>query len=202
MSNMLHRKWKGQCVLKHCEFLNGHKIYFDLWLKRLTCWSVISLIWCPVMAVHKCYSFCLKWKSILPPIPGVCSLLLAMSVFMALVICYSMVRSGTVTWHQWACGPKVTCTDFCSSFNPKHAIKVHAICIIYEKIQHCSCWFSDSAAPKSSRLTHWGRDKMANLFQTSFTNACFWIKMCALWLRFHWSLFQTVQLTTSQHWFR
>ena len=49
--------------------------------------------------------------------------------------------------------------------------------------------------------THWGRDKMAAIFQT-FTNAFLWRKMFELRLRFHWSLFLRVQLTIVQHWFR
>ena len=39
-------------------------------------------------------------------------------------------------------------------------------------------------------LTHWGRDKMAAIFQTTFSNAFSWMKMFKLRLRFHWSLFQ------------
>ena len=51
-------------------------------------------------------------------------------------------------------------------------------------------------------LTHWGRDKMAAIFQTIFSNAFSWMKMYKFRLRFHWSLFPRVQLTIFQHWFR
>ena len=51
-------------------------------------------------------------------------------------------------------------------------------------------------------LTHWGRDKMADIFQTTFSNAFSWMKMSECRLRFHWSLFLRVQLTIFQHWFR
>ena len=51
-------------------------------------------------------------------------------------------------------------------------------------------------------LTHWGRDKMAAIFQTTFPNAFSWMKMFKFRLRFHWSLFPRVQLTVFQHWFR
>ena len=44
-------------------------------------------------------------------------------------------------------------------------------------------------------LTHWGRDKMAAIFQTKFSNAFSWVKMYEFRLRFHWSLFPMVQLT-------
>ena len=47
-------------------------------------------------------------------------------------------------------------------------------------------------------LTHWGRDKMAAIFQTTFSNAFSWMKMFKFRLRFHWSLFPRVQLTIFQ----
>ena len=43
-------------------------------------------------------------------------------------------------------------------------------------------------------LTHWGQNKMAAIYQTTFSNPFFWIKMFEYWLRFHWSLFLRVQL--------
>ena len=51
---------------------------------------------------------------------------------------------------------------------------------------------------QSEKLTHWGRDKMPAIFQTTFSDAFSWMKMYEFWLRFHWRLF----LTTFQHWFR
>ena len=51
-------------------------------------------------------------------------------------------------------------------------------------------------------LTHWGRDKMAAISQTIFSNAFSWMKMFEFWLKFHWSLFLRVQLIIFQHWFR
>ena len=51
-------------------------------------------------------------------------------------------------------------------------------------------------------LTHWGRDKMAAIFQTTFSNGFSWMKMFEFRLKFHWNLFLRVQLTISQHWFR
>ena len=38
-------------------------------------------------------------------------------------------------------------------------------------------------------LTHWGRDKMTDIFQTTFPNAFSWKKIYELRLKFHWSLF-------------
>ena len=54
----------------------------------------------------------------------------------------------------------------------------------------------------SNRFTHWGRDKMATIFQTTFWNAFSRMKMYEFRLRFHWSLFLRVQLTIFQHWTR
>ena len=47
-------------------------------------------------------------------------------------------------------------------------------------------------------LTHWGWDKMAAIFQTTFSNVFSWMKMFEFRLKFHWSLFLRVQLTISQ----
>ena len=49
-------------------------------------------------------------------------------------------------------------------------------------------------------LTHWGRDKMAAISQTTFSSAFSWMKMFELRLKFHWSLFLRVQLTIFQCW--
>ena len=51
-------------------------------------------------------------------------------------------------------------------------------------------------------LTHWGRDKMAAFFQTTFGNEFSWMKIYEFQLEFHWSLFPGVQLTILRHWFR
>ena len=51
-------------------------------------------------------------------------------------------------------------------------------------------------------LTHWGRDKMVNIFQTTFPNAFSWMKMFDFCTQFHLSFFLRVQLTIRQHWFR
>ena len=51
-------------------------------------------------------------------------------------------------------------------------------------------------------ITHWGRDEMAAIFQTTFSNTFSWMEMCKLRLLFHCSLFPMVRLTIFQHWFR
>ena len=59
-----------------------------------------------------------------------------------------------------------------------------------------------TASPCLHALTHWGWDKMANIFQTTFSNAFSWMKTYEFLLKFHWSLFLRVQLTKFQQWFR
>ena len=49
-------------------------------------------------------------------------------------------------------------------------------------------------------LTHWGREKMDAISQTTFSSAFSWMKMFEFQLRYHWSLFLNVQLTIFQHW--
>ena len=55
---------------------------------------------------------------------------------------------------------------------------------------------------KLESLTHWGRDKMDAISQTTFSKAFSWMKMFEFGLKFHWSLFPRVQLAIFQHWFR
>ena len=52
------------------------------------------------------------------------------------------------------------------------------------------------------RLTHWGRDKMAAISQTTLSNPFSWMEKFEFRLKFHWSWFPRVQSTRFQHWFR
>ena len=56
--------------------------------------------------------------------------------------------------------------------------------------------------PGAKELTHRGWDKMAAIFQTTYSNAYFWMKIYAFRLKFHWSLLLPFQLTIFQHWVR
>ena len=51
-------------------------------------------------------------------------------------------------------------------------------------------------------VSHWGRDKMDAILQTTLSNAFSWMKMHEFRLRFHWSLFPKFELTIFQHCFR
>ena len=56
--------------------------------------------------------------------------------------------------------------------------------------------------PAQLGLTHWGRDNMPAISQTTLSNAFSWMKIYEFRLRFHWCLFLRFQLTIFQHWFR
>ena len=79
--------------------------------------------------------------------------------------------------------------SFCSDFNTF----IHLWPLMKAGSQKVVC---------DAMLTHWGRDKMAAICQTTFSNAFPWMKMYEFRLKFHWSLFVRVQLTIYQHWFR
>ena len=66
----------------------------------------------------------------------------------------------------------------------------------------CSSFLMDVVSNEFVSSTHWGRDKMAAVSQTTLSNVFSWMRMLEFWLRFHWSLFLRVQLTIIQHWFR
>ena len=46
--------------------------------------------------------------------------------------------------------------------------------------------------PGANELTHWGRDKMDAISQTTISNAFLWMKMLEFLSIFHWSLFLMV----------
>ena len=53
-----------------------------------------------------------------------------------------------------------------------------------------------------SQLTHWGRDKMDPISQTTSSSSFSLMKMFEWRLNIHWNLFLRVQLAIFQHWFR
>ena len=64
------------------------------------------------------------------------------------------------------------------------------------------CWHWKGVDGWKLFLTHWGRDKMAVISQTTFSNVFSSMKMCEFRLKFHWSLFPRVQSKKFKHWFR
>ena len=53
-------------------------------------------------------------------------------------------------------------------------------------------WWKCTIVYVSVYLTHWGRGKVAAIFQTTLLNEFSWMKMYKFRLRFHWSLFPQI----------
>ena len=94
-------------------------------------------------------------------------------------------------------------------------LQVLGLSLVFEFQIHCSGRFPslmicqlcgdchyDFFESKTMLLTHWGRDKMDAISQTTFWIAFSWRKIFEFQFKFHWSLFLRVQLTIFQHWFR
>ena len=71
--------------------------------------------------------------------------------------------------------------------------KFFIICIVWEE---CSILLIIGQINNGIRallfsllLTHWGLNKLAAIFQTTFSNAFSWMKMYEFRLRFHWGMF-------------
>ena len=75
------------------------------------------------------------------------------------------------------------------------------ICTIHSRAQKCIPCHCVSLKWREV-LTHWGRDKMAAIFQTTLSNAFSWMKMLEFRLKYHWSLFLRFEFTIFQHWLR
>ena len=56
-------------------------------------------------------------------------------------------------------------------------------------------------AAQQVELTHWGREKMAAILQTTKSNIFFWMKIFTLRLKFHWSMSWRLYYII-QPWFR
>ena len=67
-------------------------------------------------------------------------------------------------------------------------------------VTHFKIRISSKASQSSNELqwldlTHWGRDKMVAISQTTFSNAFSWMKMYKFRLRFHWIFSPRVEST-------
>ena len=81
-------------------------------------------------------------------------------------------------------------------------IKLNKVQTMYIILEMCCIWWLTSACQSDEVLTHWGRDKMAAISQTTFSNAFSLMKIYGFRLKFHWGLFLRFELTIFQHWFR
>ena len=72
----------------------------------------------------------------------------------------------------------------------------------YIPVKNTATVAEPAVSSATSKLTHWGWDKMNAISQTSLSNAFFVMAMLDFRLWFHWSLFLRAQFTIFQHWFR
>ena len=89
---------------------------------------------------------------------------------------------------------------FCVGFN-----------VLSIEAQHCNgtelyyvqaCIVSSELHTITNKISHWGWDKMADMFTDGIFKCIFLIKNIWILIKFHWSLFLRFQLTIFQHWFR
>ena len=64
-----------------------------------------------------------------------------------------------------------------------------------QEISSCTLHWAKSLIHDELKWTHWGRDKMDAISQTTLSNAFSWMNMIEFRFKFHWSLFLRVQLT-------
>ena len=116
----------------------------------------------------------------------------------------SLWPSKTIWRHRsWSALPQVarrhqviTRTNVGLSFNM--SCRIYPTIITLELFKILTNELLSKTTPASSRsqcvhsLTHWGRDKMAAVSQTTLSNAFSWMKMLEFRLLFQWSLFLRV----------
>ena len=77
---------------------------------------------------------------------------------------------------------------------PDHRSQLEFRYIWFSTAKQC-LWWKRIVHRKTTVLTHWGRDIMDAIFQTTLSNGFSWMKMYEFRLTFHWSLFLGVQST-------
>ena len=116
---------------------------------------------------------------------------------------HHQLTQGPLCWRCIEIGDRQDHWDFpLAKYSPAYLImkkdKFNDI-LIYRFIRYCK----DSLQERHPiSLTRWGRDKIASIFQTTFSNGFSWMKLYEFRLKFHWGLFPGVELTIFQHWFR
>ena len=82
----------------------------------------------------------------------------------------------------------------CPSFMKTHIPHLHN----YPMQNLCTLRTCDRRLSTLLWLTHWGRDKMITISQTTFSDAFSWQKMYEFRLKFHWNLFLGFELIRFQ----
>ena len=95
----------------------------------------------------------------------------------------------------------------CCLQNVSHFVQMSSSWLEHQEEMTCVNYYEHMDGLKhwsdvSFALTHWGRDKMDAISQTTFSCAFSSMKTAVFWLNFHWNMFARVQLTIIQHWLR
>ena len=114
---------------------------------------------------------------------------------------------------MWKWRSRVTCWH--KKETPWCGYRIYIICLVGGKrvykvengtlvlwITKCFVFVISKVICHITTLTHWGRDEMNNISQTTLSNVFSSMKMFEFRLKFHWSLFLRDQLIIFQHWFR
>ena len=114
-------------------------------------------------------------------------------------------------WSRW---PKIKCRFLFYHGNTKLST-LFSLCLIFtsqkvlyfRQVPFCVLSLSTDVLLTLSielkmLLTHWGRDKMAAILQTTVSKRFSWMETFEFRLKFHWSLSLRLQSTIFQHWFR
>ena len=116
------------------------------------------------------------------------------------ILCYSFLASCAVQLVQYPCTFCAIPTN--SEHMPATVVVTSTWAFVKRTAVTIRSLYASTMTLKGRYLTHWGRDKMAAISQTTRSNAFCWMKMLEFRLIFHWSLFLRFQLTIFQHWFR
>ena len=89
--------------------------------------------------------------------------------------------------------------NYCIKISFSNIFSKYRLCVALQDLTGCGCKVTTKiSAPCCPvafavriclRLTHWGRDKLATISQTTISNAFSWMKMLGFRLKFHWSFF-------------
>ena len=160
--------------------------------------------------------FSLIWLSIMSFALYTFATLCQVIAFLAIDVCFTCatlnqvlshiyVTSDTLKKKQWYtenCGDG----NFVASWHHGNSVCNGYMYFVWEYLKwvNFNRLFCSTSYGNTSHidLTHLPLDKMAAISQATFSNAFSWMKMYWLGLKFHWSLFPMIWLTTFEHWLR
>ena len=73
---------------------------------------------------------------------------------------------------------------------------------IGDSIHFCILHILPVISCQDAASIHYGRDKMAAISQTTFSNAFSWLRIIAVWFEFHWNFIWRVPFAIRHNWHR